>query len=363
MGTTDEKMISSISSVYADLLSKRKLKEEEKAEQKRVKKELEEKEKEEKEDKEGKLTKKEKREKELDNWKQVIVGLTGDDLDYEPKKKSKKKYRKWIDDDDFVVDPMKKPKKPKKKNYNKEFEPELNMLKLLVREQNQYNADLQKRFQNAMGPATKDGQVPNKAMVDLASAIMSGRANSLGMLREIGNVKKTIAELYMKQKKLDSDLGKGNSNFDNSDVGLLGSSIAASMFGNQAQDGQYQQAPPQQSDTSLFGSPVMSQQPTQSVSAQQQDALANNISDFDPSTWQGVPDASDYSKYENIPHHTVVEKNKETGKVRFKVLRDDTNEELVGCPKPTSDPKDLKINEEQMTVKGQFDEVFPLVYA
>lgn len=370
MSATDDNMRSSISSVYADLLSKRKIKEEAKKEQKRMDDELKAQKEAEKKEEEPKLTKKEKREKELDNWKEIVVGLTGDDIEYSPKKKKKKKYRKWIDDDDFNLGIEKKPKKTKKRNYNKEFEPELNMLRTLVTEQNRYTADLQKRFVNAAGPANKDAQAPNKAMVDLASAIMSGRANSLGMLREIGTIKKTIAELYMKQKKLDSDLGKGGGDFDSTDVGLLGSSIASSMFGNNLQPTQQdvgQPTPVPAPDYSLMNNPVQASSVAPVAQATPVQASPTQVSsviqDFDPSTWQGVTDASEYSKYENIPHTVVVEKNRETGDMRFKAIRNDNGQELVGCPVPTSDPKYLKVNEDTNTVKGEFDEVYSLVYA
>lgn len=321
-----------------------------------MEKELKEQKKAEEEANETKLTKKEKRQAEFDNWKSIVVGLTGDDIEYTNDKKSKKKYRKWIDDDDFNTAMLKsKQKKPKKKNYNKEFEPELNMLRTLVAEQNRFTADLQKRFQNAAGPATKDAQYPNKTLVELAAAISTGRSNSLGMLREIGNIKKTIADLYMKQKKLDSEVS-GSGSFDNTDIGLMGSSIASSLFSNQTPmtnpgfdvpaDNFTMQ--PQNNNITPFNQP--SQQPP-----------VQNYQ-FDPATWEGPDLGNSYSAYESIPHTVVVEKNKESGDVRFVAIRDDNGEELVGCPVPTSDPKYLKINEDEMTVKGDFDEVYQLRY-
>ena len=65
--TTSEDVRASIGSIYADLLSKRRIEKEAKAEQKRMEEELRKAEKEEKSTKEDgtKMTKKEKREKEL----------------------------------------------------------------------------------------------------------------------------------------------------------------------------------------------------------------------------------------------------------------------------------------------------------
>ena len=77
------------------------------------------------------------------------------------------------------------------------------MLKNIVAEQNRFNADLQRRYSNAAGPNTRDAMPLNKNLVELAAVINSGRSNSLSLLREIGSIKKSISDLYMKQAKLD----------------------------------------------------------------------------------------------------------------------------------------------------------------
>ena len=377
--SSENEVKNSVSSIYAALLSKRQAKKEMEEEQKRMDAELKEQEKLEKEANEPKLSKKEKRQKELDAWKEIVIGLTGDDLEYSSKKKNKKKYRKWIDDDDINSVMNQKQKKPKKRNYNKEFEPELNMLRTLVAEQNRFTADLQKRFQNAAGPASKDAMMPNKTLVELASVIASGRNNSLGMLREIGGLKKTIAELYMKQKKLDSDLNGGAGNFSSTDLGLLGSSIASSVFDDGF--GTSVDIPPAQSSQMYSGGMGYATNPNfnpqnipsnnqASVYAPQAQESASSFSggsviqaqSFDPSTWEGPDIGNSYSSYESVPHTIVVEKNRANGNMRFVAIKDEDGSEFVGCPVPTSDPSKLKVNETDMVVKGEFDEVYKLVY-
>lgn len=348
--TTAEDVATSVGSIYAKLAARRKLEKEQKQEKKeeeKLKKRQEEEEKYLKEDG-TKMSKKEEREKALDNWKEIVIGLTGDDLEYISKKKTKKKYRKWIDDDEINAMMDKKNKKAKKKNYNKEFEPELNMLKNLVAEQNKFTADLQKRFNFAAGPAVKDGLPLNKTHVELANVISSGRANALGVLREIGSIKKTIAELYMKQKKLDSDLAGGTSGVDGTDMGLLGSSLVDSIFDSptpqfssapqQMPSGQFPQQQPQYNNTQVM----------------------SGIQEFDPSSWEGPKLDNNGTEFENIPHSIVVEKNTSTGAMRFKAIRDDDGTELIGCPVPTSDTNRLLVNEQNMTAKGQFDEIYKL---
>lgn len=352
---TESQIRASISSLYADLLSKRQSEKEMKKEQKRMEKELREQEKEEKKLNEdgSKMSKKERRQAELDNWKEVVIGLTGDDLEYisDKKKNKKKKYKKWIDDDEINQVLTVKKKKIKKKNYNKEFEPELNMLRTLIAEQNRFTADLQKRFQNAMGPANKDAMPPSKTLVELANVISSGRTNSLGMLREIGNLKKAIADLYMKQKKLDMESGSSNS-IDDKDLTLMGSSIASSIFG----DNQLMSTP--------VSTPSMPQPTPQSVIpnvSQPTAVVSSGIEHFDPSSWEGPELDNNFTKYENIPQSIVVKRNTSTGEMRFAAIRDDNGEELVGANIPTTNPSSLRINEDDKTVKGEFDQLYKLI--
>ena len=349
---TSDDVRASVSSIYSDLLKKRQSERAEKEELRRAKEEEKiQKKEEKKEKKEEHMTKAERRQAELDSWKEIIVGLTGDDLEYSDTKQKRKKYRKWIDDDSSGnrVD-TEKVKKPKKRNYHKEFEPELQMLKSLVADQNRFSSELLKRYQNAVGPNTKDAMPPNKTIVELIATINASRSNALGMLREIGNIKKTIADLYMKQKKLDSDLG-GGSNISNTDLALLGSSVASSIFDEPTPQGApiTQYTPPVQQEAST-GNPEGPGQVFQAVST------------FDPNSWDGPElDANTRSvMYENIPHHVVVEWNKDANIARFKAVRDDTGEELSGAPVPTVDPSKLSFNEKDLRVKGQFDEIYPL---
>lgn len=368
--TTAENVSSSVSSIYADLLNRRNAErearqaaKEQAKEEKRLARE--------KEEEEGKkLTKKEKRAANEARWEQIIVGLTGEDLEYSSeKKKGKKKYRKWITDEDGSSDALvPKKKKPKKKNYNKEFEAELSMLKAIVADQNRFTNDLQKRFQNAAGPATKDAMPLNKTLVELAAAVNTSRSNALGYLNAISGLKKTIAELYMKQKKLDSDLSGGGLGESSRDLALVGSSLANMMYGDSVPSfpgsdvstGASVPAPAPATDTppvNTFEFRGVSISPTASP------ASGPSIPSFDPATWDGggVSITAEIQA-EDTPHSFVVFKNKETGEITAKAFRDDTGEEFVGCPLPFGDLSKLKLNEESMIARSEFDEVYPLKY-
>lgn len=356
--TTEEDIRVSMASIYSDLLEKRRLEREAREEKKQQEKEAKLKTKNENDsDDDAKKTKKEKRAAEINNWKEVIIGLTGDDLEYSEPKKKKKKYSKWIDDEEGQNTILTaKPKKEKKKNYQKQFDPELNMLKTLVADQNRFTTDLQKRFNIAAGPATKDSQIPSKTLVELASVINAGRQNSLGVLREVGNLKKTIADLYMKQKKLDADTSGGG--FNTTDIGLMGSNIASSIFG----DSQSYVPPSSYVNTSQ---PLTQQ--SESLQTQESQSPVQvfgnvKVEEFNPDSWDG-PQISEGSmvNFETIPHEIIVEMNKSTGSTCFKAINVETGLEIPNYPVPTSDISRLKVNENDKTVKGEFDEVYKLV--
>lgn len=330
----------SINEIYNSLLEKQKARKAEKEELKR-KKEEEEILKDPNDVENKVLSKKEKAQLALDNWKEVIIGLTGDDLEYIEEKKSKKKYKAWFGDDEELNRIIsEKPKRKKKRNYNKEFEPELNMLKAIVADQNKFTIDLQKRYNQAVGPVGKDSVHMTKTIVDLAAVINASRGNSLSVLREIGNIKKTIADLYMKQKKLDSELG--GEGFNTTDIGLMGSNLAANLFTNDT-------ISPSNSipNTSATSESITADIPT-----------AIPMEEFDPSTWNNENLDSSLTKYEAIPHTIVVEWHKNENKARFKAIRKSDGTELVGAPVPTCQVKSF--NEKDLWAKDEFDQVYKL---
>lgn len=279
---------------------------------------------------ETKLDKAKRKEKNFNTWENALSDLMGEDFEYEKPKKPKNRYKKWItmEDEDTSIE-TKKPEKRKKRNYKKEFEPELNMLKNALTDQNKFTNDLVKRFQVAAGPSNKDGQM-NKTLVDLAATINASRGNSLGLLREIGSLKKTVAELYMRQRKLDSELGGGL--VESQDVALMGSSIASSMFAPSA--------------IHTAENNVNSSAPVQKV----------NVSAFDPSTWSEDITIDDHTKFETVPHKVVVEWHKDKDIARFKAIDPASGEELDGCPVPTYSIK--SIDKEKKLAKDDFDQIY-----
>lgn len=327
-----------ISSIYKKILEKRSLQKKE-AEKEEV----------EEQDEEKKLSKEERRNKSFNDWRDTLTGILGDDIDYyKSSKKEKKKFKKWILTEVIPEDP--KNVKKKKRNYNKEFEPELNMLKNIVADQNRFITDLYKRYQIAAGPSTKDGARLDKTLVELASAINNSRGNVLGMLKEIGNIKKTIADLYMKQRKLDADMSGNTSQQNEDDIGLMGSNLASSLFGDMRPSSMNVEEP---SGIRFVDNPPIINQP--------QNPIVNNqsmMSTFDPSTWKDDSLLNPYTHYEAIPHDIVVEWDKESASGRFKAIRRDNGEELIGCPVPERKIESVDFNNRM--AKDMFDQVYPL---
>jgi len=304
----------SVGNLYADLVRERQRLKEEKRLQKAMAKESEEA----KDQEDGHpLTRKEKRERSLESWKDVIVTLTGDDLEYITPKKNKKKYRKWIDDDaDGNVVLTAKPKKKKKTNYNKEFENELSMLKGIVADQNRFTVDLAKRFQTMVGPNTREASPLSKTAVELATAVNNSRSNSLAMIREIGNLKKTIANLTMDELKL---AAKNSDGFDTQDMALLGSSIARNNI------------------LANVGNPYLNQtvNSPQPSTPNVVPTSTQEFEEFDPSSWQTNLEIDAHTKYENTPKKTIVEYFQKEDRYRYKTINSDTGEELSDYPNPS----------------------------
>ena len=298
-----------------------------------------------KEDEISPLTKEEKVRANLTALESIAMEITGEDLEFGKKKeKKKKKYKKWITSDDPVDENniQVKQLKKKKKNYNKEFEPVIARLKNLLLEQGKMKSDLIKRFGIFAGPTTKDGQM-NKTLVDLASVINAIGANELSTMKEIGQVKKTIAELYIKQQQIEAKNGVAS---EGNDMTLLGSDIASSIINQQ-----------------MFNAtkPNMQQAAQQMFQQANQPQTQNEIQaipDFDPETWSQDDLVNEHTKYESIPHDIVVEFDKGNNRHRFKAVNKETREEIVGFPVPSFGIK--AFDESKMKAKDDFNRIYDL---
>lgn len=289
------------------------------------------------------VSKEEKLQANLNALESIANEITGEDLEFYKKKNKdrKKKYKKWIiSDDDGEINEIKVKKlKKKKRNYNKEFEPELNMLKNLLSEQNKFRNDLMKRFETAAGPNNKTDANLTKTIVDLATAISTAGNAALSTMKEIGIVKKTIAELYIKQKQMEQKFGDVENSTDQS---LMGSNIASAIFG--------QGAIPQPQFT-FQGQHQLPEQPEMIT----QIPIAN---DFDPNNWSQESLVSPRTKFESTPHKFVVEWHKSKDQYRIKAVDPVSNQEIPNAPVPAFEIKSFDPNKK--LARDNFDQAYQL---
>lgn len=120
-------------------------------------------------------------------------------------KKSSFKGRKNSGFDELIFGKKKKKKKNKKDkdklvDYAKEFEPELNLYRNLLADQNKFTDTLQKEY-DSIKASKSSARGINKTMTDLVENITSARALAMQLVEKNVNAKKLIAELTIKQKK------------------------------------------------------------------------------------------------------------------------------------------------------------------
>lgn len=107
------------------------------------------------------------------------------------------------DDDDNIEDPIideqKKGYEKRKKDENpfkKEFAEELTLLYSLLDEVNKFNKELEKKYKAVEGSKTRG---VSKWSTELINSMLSAKTSKLQILKEISNIKKTIADLKIKQ--------------------------------------------------------------------------------------------------------------------------------------------------------------------
>lgn len=164
-------------------------------------------------DKEEKKKKEEGLTPDEEEWLDVLSGVTIE---------SARKKKKPIDV--FDLGGTKKKRKRKKKDgemtdYNKEFEQEKRLYDNLMRDQSKFTTSLQQRY-DAMENTKSSARGVGKFTTDLIESINSARSLTLQIAKEKTNLKKTIADLTMKEKK-----EFGAKAAEGEDMGLAGSSM------------------------------------------------------------------------------------------------------------------------------------------
>lgn len=128
-----------------------------------------------------------------------------DDLGFKRHKVGKKiKFmRGYTDDGELIFDPF-DPKQrnessEKTINYNKKFSKEMKQHHKLIRQQALYVEQLEKLFRATTGLGTSNPRQLTKTDVELASVLSQARGQLLQMINGVSSLKKTVADLQMKQ--------------------------------------------------------------------------------------------------------------------------------------------------------------------
>lgn len=129
----------------------------------------------------------------------------------------------------YYAESGKKKKKKKKKDgdltdYNKEFEQDARLIRNLLVEQTKFTDALQKRY-NMMAETKSSARGVGKFTTDLIAAVNQARTLSMQLVEKQVNLKKTIADLTMKEKK---EFGKIDEGAE--DMGLYSSRFLKEMI-------------------------------------------------------------------------------------------------------------------------------------
>lgn len=143
-----------------------------------------------------KKTKTDKPQKNEDEWFNDLIASS--------ELKIKGGKRKTMFDDVFNPTDKKKKKKKKDKNeptdYEKKFEPEAALLRNLLIDQNKFVDSLQKEYDFLKNNKSTSRGI-NKNITDLISNITNARNLSMQLIDKNTSLKKTIADLTMKERK------------------------------------------------------------------------------------------------------------------------------------------------------------------
>jgi hypothetical protein len=105
------------------------------------------------------------------------------------------------DDGEFIISEQKGNYSTLKKDenqYKKEFAEELTLLYKLLDEMKKFGKQLESKYNSIDGSKIRG---TTKNINELAMAILSSKTNQLSVMREITNIKKTVAELKLKAEK------------------------------------------------------------------------------------------------------------------------------------------------------------------
>ena len=236
-------------------------------------------------------------------------------------------------------DKGKKKKKKKKKDgltdFNKEFENEMNIIKELMVDQSKFTDSLQKKY-DAMENMKSSARGVGKFTTDLIESINTGRSLSLQLVKEQAALKKTIADLTMKEKK-----EFGSNTGDTDDLGLYASSALKKMIAENAAS---------QSDSDI------------SVSDADINTLLDGINEQLVSE-EGDSEIDKYLQYEssNVTVYACINQSNE--EEYYFLAKDENGTELSDYPLPyVPESSQLTINRSTNVATDTYSRRYPIIW-
>lgn len=283
------------------------------------------------------MSKREKKEKEKkdkdkeiqDDWLQMINSFEDEPI-------QSRKAAKGIFEPYYAENGKKKKKKKKKEgeltDYNKEFETDAKLIRNLLVEQTKFTDALQRRY-NAMAETKSSARGVGKFTTDLIAAVNQARTLSMQLVEKQVNLKKTIADLTMKEKK---EFGKTNDGAE--DMGLYSSRFLKEMINERgminSMDGY--DVPTDDADISdLFN------------------AITENIGDD-----QNSDEVDKYLEYErsNVTIYACVNDNDDA----YFEARDENDNVIPDYPLP--EMTKLNINRSTNVASDKYSTKYPIIY-
>lgn len=156
---------------------------------------------------------------------------------FKPSRKKLQFMRGYSDDGELIFDPF-DPKNrnddgTKPVNYNKKFSKEMKQHHKLIRQQAMYVDQLEKLFRQTTGLGTANPRQLTKTDVELASVLSQARGQLLQMINGVSGLKKTIADLQLKQLTKFTGTGE-NGEVPQMTTDLKGSTILQSILAEDA---------------------------------------------------------------------------------------------------------------------------------
>lgn len=239
-----------------------------------------------------------------------------------------------------------KKKKKKKKNqdgpkdHTEDFEKEVALLQDILKDQTKLSDSLQERY-DILNRQKSSARGVGKFTTDLISTLNTSRSLCKDIVKELANIKKTTAELNMKEKE---KFGK-NAAGEDGDMGQFASSYLKRIMGQNA-DG-------------LMGSNDFGIDDINDGDEMFGDILSNMLASDDYESRSS--DAEKYIKYENqkVTVKVIVDDDNDT---KVFIAENEDGEILDDYPLPST-ADTLSINRSTMIATDKFGQKFPVIFA